>query len=146
MKDGSTDVVLKLLVVDDEEQNVRLIEEALTQDGVKVISTTDPEKGYSMFIEERPETVLLDLKMPKIGGIDLLEKIVAVDPTTEVILMTGHYTPESAVQAIQKGAADYITKPLNLDMLRARISASLSEAERRARALELDRELVDTFR
>ena len=137
--------VLKLLIVDDDEQNLELIHASLDQEGLQILSTSDPEKANTIFHERRPQMVLVDLKMPRVGGIELLERIVALDPTTEVILMTGHYTPESAVEAIQKGAADYITKPINIEGLRKRIAASIAEGQRRARALHLDRELLETF-
>jgi len=137
--------VLKLLIIDDDQQNLGLIQASLAQEGLKILSTSDPEKANAIFQEQRPQIVLVDLKMPKVGGIELLERIVARDPTTEVILMTGHYTAESAVEAIQKGAADYITKPLDFAALQKRIAVSLTEAQRRARALHLDRELVETF-
>ena len=97
-------------------------------------------------LRARPQIVLLDLVMPKIGGTELLERIVAVDPGTDVILMTGHYSPESAVEAIQKGASDYLTKPLDLEKLRQRIGTLLGEAEERRRAFQLDLALVDAFK
>jgi len=60
--------------------------------------------------------------MPGVSGMDLLEQIVAIDPRTEVILMTGYYAAESAVEAIHKGAADYLTKPLDIAALQNRVS------------------------
>ena len=81
--------------------------------------------------------------MPKLTGMELLERIVAVDPGTDVILITSHYSPESAVEAIQKGACDYWTKPLDVEKLRSRIAGFIAEAEKRQKTLRLDRELVD---
>ena len=137
--------VLKLLIIDDDQQNLGLIQASLAQEGLQILGTSDPEKASAIFQEQRPQIVLVDLKMPKIGGIELLERIIARDPLTEVILMSGHYSPESAVEAIQKGAADFITKPLNFAALQKRIASSIAEAQRRARALQLDRELVEAF-
>jgi len=137
--------VLTLLAVDDDSQNLGMIQASLEQEGLRILTTSDPEKSMAIFQEEHPDIVLVDLKMPKMDGIALLEKIVARNPTTEVILMTGHYTTESAVEAIKKGAADYITKPLNFDALRERIAASMAEAQRHVRASRLDHELLETF-
>jgi DNA-binding NtrC family response regulator len=81
--------------------------------------------------------------MPKMTGIELLERIVAVDPGTDVILLTSHYSPESAVEAIQKGASDYWTKPLDEEKLRSRIATLLGDAAKRRKTLRLDRELLD---
>ena len=76
----------------------------------------------------RPRIVLLDLVMPKVNGMQLLEKIVAFDPGIDVILMTAHYSTESAVEAIQKGASDYLIKPINMPKLRVRLQTLLAEA------------------
>ena len=121
-------VGLKLLVIDDEYQNVRLIESALEQQGLEILTTTDPETGLALFQEQRPEIVLLDLMMPKVSGMELLEQMIASDPATEVILMTGHYTTDSAVEAIRKGAADYLTKPLDISALGDRIYKLINRA------------------
>jgi DNA-binding NtrC family response regulator len=136
----------KLLVIDDDELNLELIRDALQpQDDLVILATTDPAKGLALFRQEHPEVVLVDLKMPTMDGIELLELFVQGDPIAEVILMTGYYAPESAVEAIQKGASDYLAKPLDLPSLQRRIAVLLDEAKRRRRALQLDRELLHTF-
>src|SRR5882724_1228292 len=137
--------VLKLLAIDDTPQNLELIVEALAQDSLEIITTTDADEGLQLFHDSRPAIVLLDLVMPKMSGMEVLERIVADDPGAEIILMTAHYSTESAVQAIQKGAADYLTKPLDLKKLRARIEAIVAEAEKRRRAFQLDHALLDTY-
>ena len=138
-------VGLRLLVIDDEAQNLGLIESALEQQGLEILTATDPEAGLALFQEERPEIVLLDLVMPKMNGMDLLEQIIASDPGAEVILMTGHYSAESAVEAIRKGAADYLTKPLDVGALRDRVFALVNEHRSRRFASQLDQQMVDTF-
>ncbi len=134
---------LKLLAIDDNPQNLELIRAALEQLDLEIVTAEDPEAGFEIFLQRRPRIVLLDMVMPKVTGMELLERIVAADPGTDVILMTGHYSPESAVEAIQKGACDYFTKPLDVGKLRTRIAGFLAEAERRRRTLHLDRELLD---
>lgn len=140
-----TEAGLKLLVIDDESQNLGLIESALEQQELEIITAADPEVGFALFLEQRPQIVLLDLMMPKISGMSLLEKILATDPATEVILMTGYYTAESAVEAIRKGAADYLTKPLDIRALADRISKLIAERRLRRLALDLDQKLVNAF-
>jgi len=140
-----TEAGLKLLVIDDESQNLGLIESALEQQELEIITAADPEVGFALFLEQRPQIVLLDLMMPKISGMSLLEKILATDPATEVILMTGYYTAESAVEAIRKGAADYLTKPLDMRALADRISKLIAERRLRRLALDLDQKLVNAF-
>ena len=138
-------VALRLLAIDDTPQNLELITEALAQKGLQILTAGDPETGWELFSRTRPQIVLLDLVMPNISGMELLERIVAADPGTDVILMTAHYSTESAVEAIQKGASDYFTKPLDLGKLRHRIGGLLEEAEKRQRARQLDIALVNTF-
>jgi len=140
-----TNIGLKLLVIDDESQNLGLIESALEQPGLEIFTSVDPEAGLALFQEKRPEIVLLDMVMPKISGMDLLEQIVTSNPGTEVILITGYYTTESAVEAIRKGAADYLTKPLDVCALRGRVSTLVNEHRARKFATQLDQQLVDTF-
>ena len=142
---SDNDAALKLLVIDDESQNLAMINLGLQQEGLEVLTTTDPEVGLTLFLERRPEMVLLDLMMPKINGMDLLERMIEIDPIAEVILITGHYSPESAVNAIRKGAADYLTKPLDLKGLKERVSRLIADYQRRRLAARLDQQLVDTF-
>jgi DNA-binding NtrC family response regulator len=134
---------LTLLAIDDSPENLELIRAALEHSEVEVLTSEDPEAGLEIFLRVRPRIVLLDLLMPKMTGIELLERIVAVDPGTDVILLTSHYSPESAVEAIQKGASDYWTKPLDVEKLRSRIATLLGDAAKRRKTLRLDRELLD---
>ncbi len=136
---------LKLLVIDDHLETLRLVREALASDQLEVLTAGDPETGLQLFFQHHPLIVLVDLMMPKISGMQVLETIVAADAAAEVILITAHYSTESAVEAIQKGAYDYLTKPLDLAKLRARIGSIQAEVQRRERTAQLDRELLDVF-
>jgi DNA-binding NtrC family response regulator len=133
----------KLLAIDDEAQSLELIKDALSNAGVEVLTACDPKIGLETFKRVRPQIVLLDLMMPGIRGLELLEWILTADPGAEVILMTGKYSTESAVEAIQKGACDYLDKPLSVEKLRRRISQLLSEAQDRRKTQELEHELLD---
>jgi DNA-binding NtrC family response regulator len=136
---------LKLLAIDDDVKNLEIISLALQRPGLEIMTSQDPEEGFETFLRTRPKIVLLDLVMPKVSGIEILERIVSVDPGVDVILITAHYSAESAVEAIQKGAADYLTKPIEIDKLRSRIDTLLSEAETRQKTLRLDQELIDAY-
>ena len=136
---------IKLLAIDDDLENLQLIKTGLQQDGLAILTTADPNEGLSIFLEERPDVVLVDLVMPQMSGLQVLEEVMAADPAAEVILITGHYSPESAVDAIRKGAADYLTKPLDLPAIRKKVSALIAERNRRKEALALDKQLVHTF-
>jgi len=138
-------VALKLLAIDDDAQNLEIIKVALKREGLEIMTAQDPEEGFELFLRTRPKIVLLDLVMPKVSGIELLERIVSVDAGVDVILITAHYSAESAVEAIQKGAADYMTKPIEIEKLRSRIGSLLDDAEMRQKTLRLDQELIDAY-
>ena len=136
---------LKVLVIDDDAQNLDLIGDALKQEGLEIAQALGPRLGLEKFSTLRPRVVLLDLIMPEMGGMEVLERIIAADPGVDVILMTAHYSAESAVEAIQKGAADYLTKPLNIEKLRDRFKTLLTDAQTRVNTLKLDNQLVGAY-
>jgi len=136
---------LKLLVIDDNPETLHFVQDSLASDQLEVLTAGDPEFGLELFFRYRPLIVLVDLMMPKISGMEVLQTIVAADAGVEVILITAHYSTESAVEAIQKGANDYLTKPLDLEKLLARISGIQADAQRREKTAQLDRELLDVY-
>ncbi len=103
---------VRLVAIDDTPSNLELLSESLRQEGLAIFTETDAEEGLELVYREHPQIVLLDLMMPKMTGLEVLERIVEFDPTIEVILMTAHYGSETAVEAIQKGASDYLNKPV----------------------------------
>lgn len=137
---------VRLLAIDDEPDSLEIIQDALTQPQLEVLTSTDPEDAWRTIRRSHPEIVLLDLRMPKVSGMELLERIVAFDPGIDVILVTGDYSTESAVEAIRKGACDYLTKPFSPKALRQRIDSLLAEARKRHRALRLEGELLEASR
>ena len=137
--------VRKVLVIDDDPQQLELVRAALTQDGIEIFSAGGPEEGLEIFAREHPHIVLLDLMMPTMSGMEVLERMVATDPGANVILITAHYSTDSAVEAIQKGAYDYLTKPLDVLSLQARIATLLAEAKQRQHTLELELELLKAY-
>ncbi len=132
----------RLLAIDDDPQTLSLIADALGDEGLEVVAAEDPERGFELFLQLRPRIVLLDLLTPGVNGMDLLRRIISSDPGANVIVISAHYSAESAMEAIQQGACDYLTKPVDLPRLRNRIVSFLAEAEVRRRTLLLDRELV----
>ena len=137
---------VKLVAVDDTASSLDLVAESLQQDGLTIFTSTDPHEGLDLVYREHPQIVLLDLMMPKMSGLEILDRIMAFDPSIDVILMTAHYTSETAVEAIQKGACDYLNKPISIGALRERVERLLADARQRRSMLELDRELLETSR
>jgi DNA-binding NtrC family response regulator len=135
---------LSLLVIDDNEKSLELISAALDQPDLEILTASDPEVGLDLVYEKRPQIVLTDLVMPNLSGMEVLERIMEFDPATEVILMTAHYSTESAVEAIKKGASDYLNKPVSIAALRERVGKLVAEARRNQRSHQLEGELLAT--
>jgi DNA-binding NtrC family response regulator len=136
---------LKILVIDDDPAFLGLIATALAQPEVQILTADDSEAGLELFSQARPHIVVTDLMMPKFDGMQLLQKCLAIDPGTEVILITGNYSMESAVEAIRSGACDYMAKPVDLGKLRGRIACLIEDAERRRKTYQLDQELAGVY-
>ena len=137
---------MKLLVIDDDPQNVKLVRFALAKEpDLELHSANDSKAGMEMIQRLRPQIVLLDLVMPGVQGMEFLQKILEFDPGIDVILMTGYYSTESAVEAIQKGACDYFPKPFSTEKLRQRVGQIVAESKRRERSLKLDNDLLENF-
>jgi DNA-binding NtrC family response regulator len=141
---SATQPPIKLLAIDDDPQSLELVTEALSDDGLQILTAEDPETGLELVRRERPQIVLSDIVMPKLNGMELLGRILEVEPATDVILMTAHYSTDAAVEAIKKGACDYLTKPLSIAVLRERVEKLAADARRRRRAMMLDSELMET--
>jgi len=137
------DQTRKLLAIDHEPRTLELIREALLDSGLEILTANGITEGLEILDQAHPRIVLLDLMIPEVRGPEMLATILGMDPGTEVILMTADYSAETAVEAIQKGACDYISKPLNQENLRRRISQLLAEAEERRRTYRLDHELLN---
>ncbi len=129
---------IKLVIIDDNPASLELLSSALAQDGLSIFTAQDPEEGVEAVFREHPDIVLTDLVMPGLSGLEVLERVVEFDPAIDVVLMTAHYTSESAVEAIRKGASDYLNKPVSIALLRQRIAKLIDEARRRQRLTVFD--------
>ncbi len=137
------DFKIRLVAIDDDPASLALISAALKSErDLEIITTTDPSSGVDLVLRNRAQIALIDLMMPGIGGMELLERIASASPDTDVILITGHYSPESAVQAIHKGASDYWTKPLSVALLRDRAGKLIEQFRRRYAASQLEGEVL----
>jgi len=142
---GAAEFALSLLIVDDNPSAAELLSNAWGQRSLKILTSSDPEQALDLFCECHPQIVLTNLAMPHMSGIELLERIMEVDPATDVILMTAYYSAESAVEAIKKGASDYLNKPVSTGALRERIGKLVEEARRRQHAAAPRRGVTNTL-
>ena len=106
-----------ILLVDDEEGIRKVLGITLADAGYRVTTAADGEEAMRRFAEERPDIVLTDIKMPGMSGLELLESIKSRDSEVEVIMLTGHGDMELAIQSLKRDATDFITKPINDDVL-----------------------------
>ncbi len=103
-----------ILVVDDDEDILDLIERHLSHRGYEVLTAYDGEQAISLLDKIRFDLVITDLKMPKIDGMEVLRRAKEKDPNIEVVILTGHGTMDSIVEALRDGGAfDYLQKPLH---------------------------------
>jgi signal transduction histidine kinase len=107
----------KLLLVDDEEGIRKVLGISLMDAGYDVLTAKSGEEAYELFKDAAPPIVLTDIKMPGMDGIGLLRKIKQDSPETEVIMITGHGDMDLAIESLKHEATDFITKPINDDIL-----------------------------
>ena len=106
-----------ILIIDDEKAIRKTLSEILSYEGYKMDEAGDGEEGLKKFREKDYDVILCDIKMPKIDGIEFLEKAKESNPDIPIIMISGHGTIETAVEAVKKGAYDYISKPPDLNRL-----------------------------
>ena len=112
---------LKVLVVDDEEDVVEVIQDRLEAYGFAVVTAGNGLEALKKLSAERFDGVFLDVKMPEMGGIEALEEIRKRDRKIPVIIITSSSTREAAIEAMAKGANEYVLKPFEWEELKAKI-------------------------
>jgi DNA-binding NtrC family response regulator len=136
----------RLLAIDDNPENFASITEALESEGLEILTANNAEAGFELFLQAQPRTVIINLDPSEATGMGLLERMVCADPGVNVILISEHYSTDSAVEAIRKGACDYLTTPIEFRRLRHRIASFLADAEMRNKTLTLDQKLLQACR
>lgn len=107
--------MIKLLVIDDEQLILDCFRFGFVEPEYRVSTAVSAREGIESFLEAPPDVVLLDVRLPDMSGLEAFEKLHRVDPKTPIILMTGHGTAATAIEAMRMGAFEYVLKPLNLD-------------------------------
>jgi DNA-binding NtrC family response regulator len=131
-----------LLLVDDDEAFRQVMAGELSRLGYEVSAAGTGEDAIARVAAQEPEVVLLDLRLPGMGGLETLKAIQAAAPTTEVIMLTGHGSIDTAIESIRMGACDYVVKPCPLDELQVRLQRALERRSLRQRASILERGLT----
>jgi DNA-binding NtrC family response regulator len=119
----------KILIIDDDEVLLKLLSRALMEAGYSVLSTADGPRGIALYRDCQPELVLLDLGLPTMSGIEVLQELRRLNNKAKVIVITGYGSVESAVVAIRHGAWDYVQKPIDADALLGKMETALSHPD-----------------
>jgi DNA-binding NtrC family response regulator len=127
-----TMVKMRIMLVDDEERFLQTMKKMLINNGYDAMTATSGEDCLKQLAQKLVHVVILDVKMPGMGGVETLKQIKQLYPRVEVIMLTGHATAASAVEGLKSGATDYLTKPASVD----EIIAKAEEAFRKHLALE----------
>ncbi|MEW6109528.1 MAG: sigma-54 dependent transcriptional regulator [Nitrospirota bacterium] len=135
-----------VLIVDDEPLQRDILKTILDDEGFETYAASSGEEAVKIAKKYNPEVILSDLKMEGMDGIELLESIPKEPFTPTMIIMTAHGTISSAVEAIKKGAFDYLTKPLNKDSLLMTVRRAVERSGLLKENLQLQRELYDRFK
>ncbi|MBI9082234.1 MAG: response regulator [Desulfobacterales bacterium] len=136
----------KILIIDDEPDNVRVLALSLETDGYEVITAGSGEEGLARFKAEAPDMVITDIRMPGMDGIELLRRVKDHDPDVEVIIVTGHGDIDSAIEAMQCGASDFINKPVRDQVLAIALQRARDKLEIRRRLRSYTEELEEKVR
>lgn len=119
----------KVLIVDDEVPIRRTLREILEFEQYEVEEAADGLEGVSKVQSQKYDVVIMDIKMPKMDGIEALERIMMISPETPVIMVSGHGTIDTAVEAVKKGAFDFISKPPDLNRMLITVRNAMEKAE-----------------
>ncbi|MBF0330884.1 MAG: response regulator [Candidatus Omnitrophica bacterium] len=136
--------MVKVMVVDDEEMLRTRMKSLLELEDYEVFTAENGLQALEVLKAENPEIVVSDIRMPGMDGVELLGKIKALAPAVEVIMLTGHGGIESAIEALKKGAFDYMSKPVNFDELCIAIKRALEVQALRHQMMFQQAQLVRT--
>ncbi len=118
----------KILIIDDEKSIRKTLREILEYEKYQVDEATEGMEGLALIQKEKYDVVLCDIKMPKMDGIELLDRIILLSSDIPVVMISGHGTIETAVEAVKKGAFDFIAKPLDLNRLLVTIRNAMDKS------------------
>ena len=129
-----------LLVVDDEPGILRLLRDYGDRAGFEVVTCSAGAEALEYLNAQTANIAIVDMQMPQVGGLDVLRAIREADPQCQTVLMTGHATVDSAIEAIQSGAMDYLSKPLDFGRLGQLLAAVHAESDRQRAVAAADQE------
>ena len=139
------DDTIKILVIDDDDSGREALTMLLQSAGYEVTSAATGESALDLIDREQYQVIVSDLFLPDKSGLDILQNVQKVSPVTEVIVVTGHASAQTAVRAMKEGAFDYITKPIDFDELKIVVSKALEKQKLLSENMYLRRQLQGRF-
>jgi two-component system, NtrC family, nitrogen regulation response regulator NtrX len=135
----------RILVIDDEKSIRNTLKDILEYEKFEVDLAEDGIEGLEMAANNMYDVILCDIKMPRMDGIEVLEKLIALNPDNTVVMISGHGTVETAVEAIKKGAYDFISKPPDINRMLITIRNAMDKAELVTETKVLKRKVSKTY-
>jgi len=139
------DDTIKILVIDDDDSGREALAKLLRSAGYEVTSAATGLSALDLIDREQYQVIVSDLFLPDKSGLDILQEVQKVSPATEVIVVTGHASAQTAVRAMKEGAFDYITKPIDFDELKIVITKALEKQKLLSENIYLRRQLQGRF-
>jgi len=124
-----------ILVIDDDASIAESLELYLTEEGHKVRTAMTGTDGLNQYVQEQPDVVILDIRLPDIDGFTVLEDLKEENENVKVIMITAFHDMETTINAMKGGAFDYIHKPINIDELDLAIKKALKSLEMEKRSM-----------
>ncbi len=135
----------KILVVDDERAHRQMIDAVLSAEGYEIAQADNGQAAIDAVAEKFYDLVIMDIRMPELGGIEALKKIKTISPGIPIILMTAYASVGTAVDALKSGASDYLTKPLDIEELKILVAKTLRIHQLEEENIYLKERLNDRF-
>lgn len=133
--------MIRVLIVDDEYQLLEAFKKKLSKEGMEVFTATNGQEAISIIKQEALDIGLFDIKLPDTDGVSLLEKLREMQPTVEVIMLTGYASVDTAIRSMKLGAYDYLTKPVKLSELHTVILKAYEKKQLKEKTIVLEEQL-----
>jgi two-component system nitrogen regulation response regulator NtrX len=138
-------IMQKILVIDDERAIRNTLREILEYEKFIVDDASDGSEGVKLIEKNKYDLILSDIKMPKMDGMEVLDRIISITPDTPVVLISGHGNIDTAVEALKKGAYDYIAKPIDMNRLLVTVRNALDKKQLVSETKSLKKKINKTF-
>ncbi len=135
----------RIMVIDDEESMCKFMQIMLKKEGYEVTTTQSSHEALDILKQRNHDLIIADLMMPELNGLELLARVKNLDPEANFIVMTAYASVDTAIEALKKGAYDYLTKPFKVDEIRIAIKKALEQKRMKSENISLKKQLKKEF-